>query len=220
MGEQSTAGGVKDMNIFQRMSTITNELKCVPKNLTVGWGNKKYSAVGESDVLRAVNPLEAKYGVYSYPLESAIIATDTLTKTTLDGQGNAKESTQFFMRLSVTYRFVNVDNPEEHIDITSYGDGIDSGDKAPGKAMTYAGKYALLKAYKISTGDDPDAEASPENGYQSAGSKGKTYKCAECGKNFNDQRLANDTQRDFGKPLCLACAQKAFQSQQGQFAPR
>ena len=28
--------------------------------------------------------------------------------------------------------------------------------------MTYADKYALLKAYKISTGDDPDQEASDE----------------------------------------------------------
>ena len=28
--------------------------------------------------------------------------------------------------------------------------------------MTYADKYALMKAYKISTGDDPDKEASEE----------------------------------------------------------
>ena len=35
-------------------------------------------------------------------------------------------------------------------------------DKAPGKAMTYADKYALLKAYKIQTGDDPDAYPSGE----------------------------------------------------------
>ena len=34
--------------------------------------------------------------------------------------------------------------------------------------MTYADKYALMKAYKLSTGDDPDKEASPENGYKKA----------------------------------------------------
>lgn len=28
--------------------------------------------------------------------------------------------------------------------------------------MTYADKYALMKAYKITTGDDPDKDASPE----------------------------------------------------------
>jgi len=55
-----------------------------------------------------------------------------------------------------------VDKPEEYLDITTYGDGIDSQDKAPGKAMTYGDKYALLKAYKIRTGEDPDANESEE----------------------------------------------------------
>ena len=70
------------------------------------------------------------------------------------------------MRLETAYRFINMDKPEEFIDIDTYGDGLDTGDKAPGKAMTYADKYALMKAYKISTGDDPDKEASPEKGYR------------------------------------------------------
>ena len=42
----------------------------------------------------------------------------------------------------------------------TFGDGVDTQDKAPGKAMTYGDKYALLKAYKIVTGDDPDQNAS------------------------------------------------------------
>ena len=50
----------------------------------------------------------------------------------------------------------------EGIEIESFGKGIDSGDKGYGKASTYARKYALLNAYKIATGDDPDAEKSPE----------------------------------------------------------
>ena len=32
--------------------------------------------------------------------------------------------------------------------------------KADGKAMTYADKYAYMKAFMLSTGDDPDQEAS------------------------------------------------------------
>ena len=55
--------------------------------------------------------------------------------------------------------------------MVSYADGIDSGDKATGKAMTYSDKYSLLKAYKIATGDDPDKDASPENGYSKQPSK-------------------------------------------------
>ena len=67
-----------------------------------------------------------------------------------------------FLRLETTYRFVNVENPEEYIDITTYGDGIDSQDKAVGKAMTYGDKYALMKCYKIVTGDDPDQNPSED----------------------------------------------------------
>jgi hypothetical protein len=73
------------------------------------------------------------------------------------------------MRVKTVYRFVDIDKPDDFIDITTYGDGIDSGDKAPGKAMTYGDKYALLKAYKIITGDDPDQTASEEGKTQRTG---------------------------------------------------
>ena len=152
------------LNIYQRLLKITEELKTVEKNLSVQvTKNNSYKAVGERDVLDAVKPLEAKYGVYSYAYDRKIIDNGELTSTRKDFQtGEVKELKQLYMRLEVVYRFVNVDNPEEYVEIKTYGDGIDSGDKAAGKAMTYADKYALLKAYKISTGEDPDQEPSDE----------------------------------------------------------
>jgi hypothetical protein len=53
------------MNIYEKLSAISNELSTVAKNLEVGFGANKYKAVGEADVLKAVKPLEAKYKVYS-----------------------------------------------------------------------------------------------------------------------------------------------------------
>ena len=144
------------MNIYEKLSKITNEISAVAKNLNVGYGKSQYKAVCEADVLAAVKPTEEKYKVYSYPVSRRVIESNVLTS--LDKDGNEKR--QLFMRLEVVYRFVNMENPEEYIDITTYGDGVDPGDKAPGKAMTYADKYALLKAYKIITGDDPDQKAS------------------------------------------------------------
>lgn len=143
------------MNIFQKMLSISEEVGTVAKNLSVGWGSNQYKAVSEADVLAAIKPLETKYGIYSYPLGRRVIESGTLTNVV---KGDEKRS--LFLRVETTYRFVNAENPDEYIDITSYGDGVDSQDKAPGKAMTYADKYALLKAYKIQTGDDPDQEAS------------------------------------------------------------
>ena len=149
------------MNIYEKMSAITNELGIVAKNLNVDMGKgKSYKAVQEKDVLEAVKPIEEKYRIYSYPKERKIIDSNILEKETQYGI-----TRNLYLRIETIYEFVNIDKPEEKITMTSYADGIDSGDKATGKAMTYSDKYSLLKAYKIATGDDPDKEASPEKGY-------------------------------------------------------
>ena len=148
------------LNIFQRMLAATSEINRVAKNLKVDISkSQSYKAVAESDVLEAVKPIKEKYGIYSYPVSRKIIKDEAYT-TTSGYDGCKSEKTTFFMRLETVYRFVNTDKPDEYIDITTYGDGVDTQDKAPGKAMTYADKYALLKAYKIQTGDDPDANPS------------------------------------------------------------
>lgn len=141
-----------ELNIYQRLAKITAELGNVAKNLNVAG---KYKAVGEVDVLNSVKPLEEKYGVYSYPVSRKIYES----KEVLVG---SQKTINQLLRVETVYRFVNIDKPTEFVDIVSYGDGLDSGDKAPGKAMTYADKYALLKAYKIETGDDHDKDLSPE----------------------------------------------------------
>lgn len=160
----------KELNIYEKMSAIVNELGTVAKNLSVDLGKgKAYKAVQEKDVLDAVKPLEEKYRVYSYPKERKVIDNSILEKET--SYGTTKN---LYMRIETTYEFVNLDKPEEKVTMVSYGDGIDSGDKAPGKAMTYSDKYSLLKAYKIATGDDPDKDASPEGGYNKSSKKETT----------------------------------------------
>ena len=149
------------MNIYEKMLAITNEIGTVAKNLEVGVGKSQYKAVGEADVLKAVKELEAKYNVYSYPSNRKVI-DNSIMQTRKEYNGQVTEGNQLFMRIEVEYTFVNVEKPDEQIKIISYGDGIDTQDKAPGKAMTYADKYALLKAYKIVTGEDPDQQHSPD----------------------------------------------------------
>lgn len=150
------------MNIYEKMAAITADLNAVAKNLKVGEGKSSYKAVGEADVLAAVKPLEAKYKVYSYPVSRNVIESDVIT-TSKVYNGQESTTSKFFMRVETAYRFVNTEKPDEFLDVTTYGDGVDSGDKAPGKAMTYGDKYALLKAYKIITGDDPDQHISEDS---------------------------------------------------------
>lgn len=150
------------MNIYEKMLNITNEIQIVTKNLEVGTGQSKYKATGEADVLKAVKELEVKNKVYSYPYSRQIVDREIL-QTESEYNGKVTKGNKIFMRLEIVYRFVNIENPDEYIDITTYGDGIDIQDKAPGKAMTYGDKYALMKAYKIITGEDPDQNPSPDN---------------------------------------------------------
>lgn len=151
------------MNIFQKMAKVTEELQTVAKNLSVGVGKSSYKAVGEVDIINAVKPLETKYGIYSYPINRKVIESGLMENEMVDYNTKQKLiKKNVYLRVETTYRFVNTDNPEDFVDMVSYGDGTDTQDKAPGKAMTYSDKYALMKAYKIATGDDPDQNASEE----------------------------------------------------------
>ncbi|MBQ8766589.1 MAG: ERF family protein [Clostridia bacterium] len=158
-------------NIFEKMSAITAELQTVGKNLTVGTGSNKYKAVSERDILDAVKPIEAKHGVYSYPISREVLESNLLENEksyTANGNTTTTKTTTFMTRIKTVYRFVNIEKPDEYIETTTFAEGIDSQDKGSGKAMTYADKYALMKGYKISTGDDPDQTASEELHFKEA----------------------------------------------------
>lgn len=223
---------VKSMNIFQRVAAITEELGVVAKNLNVSAGKGSYKAVSERDIIDAVKPLEAKYRVYSYPSHRTILESETL-ETEKTYNGSTTKSTTFFTRVQTEYTFVNIDNPEDKFITIVFSEGIDPGDKGSGKAMTYADKYAVMKAYKISTGDDPDQEASEPakytrtgNGYKNAPApkpaptpaptNAPIHKCGNCGKPITDVARRDGTVmtaadvayfsiQQFGVAYCADC---------------
>ena len=152
---------IKNMNIYQRMAAITAELKAVEKDLIVQTTKtSSYKAVSERGILDAVKPLEEKYGVYSYPVAREVLESNLIQNETVyeDNKGNKTTTpkTSYMTRIKTVYRFINIDNPADFMETTTFAEGIDSQDKGSGKAMTYADKYALMKSYKISTGEDVD----------------------------------------------------------------
>ena len=204
------------MNIFEKRAAITAEVGTVAKNLNVSAGkNNSYKAVGERDVIDAVKPLEKKFGVYSYPVNRETLESERLESES-EYQGKVTKKTTFYTRIKTVYRFVNVEKPEEYLETVTFSVGIDSQDKGDGKAMTYGDKYALMKAYKISTGDDPDQEASEDTNYR----REKRDVCCEmCGNplrsyigNNGDpvpvERHVAGSMKKFGKVLCIDCIKK------------
>ena len=128
-----------DKNIYQRMLAIMTEIGYVRKESKKV--NNQYTFVSHDAVAAKIRPALIKHGVLAVPsVKSNEIPVTGLTVATM-----------------VT-TFYNVDNPEEFIEVETFGHGIDKQDKGPGKAMSYAFKYALLKAFCLETGDDPERD--------------------------------------------------------------
>lgn len=146
------------MNLYKKIQAVSNEIKNIEKNMTVGKGNYAYKAVQDIDVTLEVKQAETKYGLVSIPVRQELVKSE-IVRVVKDGGG---ETIQYMDIVKMTLRIINLDNTSEFIDIESFGRGLDPGDKGFGKASTYARKYALLNAYKIATGEDPDENKSVE----------------------------------------------------------
>jgi len=148
----------KKLNLYQKIQEVSNEIRNISKGLTVGSGSYSYKAVGDLDVTLAVKDAETKYGIVSIPIKQDLINSEIVRTLKKDNT----EGLTYVDTIKMTVRIIDIDFPADFIEVESFGKGIDTGDKGFGKASTYARKYALLNAYKIATGEDPDAEKSKE----------------------------------------------------------
>lgn len=148
----------KAMNIFEKIQAVSNEVRNVEKNLVVGTGNSSYKAVGDLDVVMKVKEAETKFRVVSIPVRQELVKSEIVRVV----GNNGYEKLTYSDIVKMTVKIVNLDNTSEAIEVESFGRGLDAGDKGFGKASTYARKYALLNAYKIATGEDPDANKSEQ----------------------------------------------------------
>ena len=126
-------------NLYQRISAVMSELDYIEKGaLKV---NGQYRFVSHDQVTAKVHPLLVKHGIVVLPSIHEIKQENNRTE------------------VKMNILFLNIDNPEECFSVQYFGYGIDNGDKGPGKAISYAYKYALLKTFCLETGDDPDNDA-------------------------------------------------------------
>lgn len=176
------------LNLYQKIQKVSIEIMNLEKDMNVGQGSFSYKAVSDNQVTLAVKRAEEKYGLISIPIKQELISSEVVKS-----QKGDKESLTYVDNIKMTVRFINLENTEEHIDIESFGKGIDSGDKGFGKASTYARKYALLNAYKIATGEDPDKDKS-ETITQKTENDKKNEVIAVCSKS---EKLKNNVLQHF-----------------------
>lgn len=124
-------------NLHQRIAAAMAKVTYIQKEKKQGM---RYSIVSHDSVTAKVRPALLEEGVIYYPVS-----------VTYNQSGNRTEC-------QIVMCFCNIDDPEDAIEVHSFGYGIDDQDKGPGKAMSYAVKYALLKTLGLETGDDPDED--------------------------------------------------------------
>lgn len=141
---------VNTRNLWQRLHDIMSDMSG-----TILKKQKKdkvpYPVLTHDAVNAEITPLLIQHGVIAIP---AVRGEKLEIAKTTNRDGN--EINQFVTRVILDITFVNIDNPTERETVTMIGDGIDSSDKGPGKGISYAFKYGMLKLFGLATGVDSE----------------------------------------------------------------
>ena len=141
------------MNICQKIDKIRQEVPYLRKDKKV----ESYNAVTHDQVTAWVRPHLIKQGVTIFQRH---VKGETLSTGKQTHKGTP------IVRYDAVYEFewVNMDDPADKVVTVFPGSAEDHGDKAPGKAASYAAKMNMLKTLNIETGEDDEGrlESVPE----------------------------------------------------------
>lgn len=110
---------------------------------------QNYSFRGIDDIYNALSSIMAESGLCILP---NVESREIVERETKSG------SALFYVTVKVHFHFVSSKDGSSHI-VTTYGEAMDSADKATNKAMSAAYKYACLQAFCIPTEGDNDADS-------------------------------------------------------------
>ena len=151
--------------LYERLEKLNLKKDLMPK------GNN-FRAISEAAILEALSPVLLELGI-DYNI------------TVLDDKLYFYENAAypFVATCKVRLDFFSTESKGEVLTFCeAIGMGMDTGDKAYGKAYTYAVKYALLKKFRLLYSDDPDfteINAVPEKADKKASGKKKSSSKSE-----------------------------------------
>lgn len=126
-------------NIHQRISAVMADVAYVQKEDKKV--NNQYTFVSHDAVTKAVRGALIEHGIVAIP---------SVTSWSQDGNRTS---------VDLCVDFVNIDQPDDRVSVNVFGFGVDQQDKGPGKAFSYAKKYAYLQTFALETGDDPERDS-------------------------------------------------------------
>lgn len=137
------------MNLFQRINEVRKEVAYVQKDKDVSTGKSSYRAVTHDQVTAMVRQHMVKHGIVCFP---SLVSSHVGTPPARNGEA----SSQIRYEAVYDFTFANCDDREDVIIVRIEAHAMDNADKAPGKALSYAKKYAVLKLFELETGEDEE----------------------------------------------------------------
>ena len=196
-------------NDFCRAISEIQKLNFIPDLLKSPVG-KNFRAISEATILKTVNESLYKYGIdYSPSIKESHLEIKEV-------QGKLVFVATCVVRLD--FFIGSLKEPVAFCEAT--GMGIDDGDKAAGKAYTYAVKYALMKKFRITYSDDPDATESKPIETSAEGEKEKKPKKSPKPKEKEPEGpliTENQTKFILGLVQKLGISDKDFKTQWGYY---
>lgn len=139
------------LNIYQRINEVRKMIGYVQKDKAVSTGGGSYKAVTHDAVTGMIRDALIKNGVVIVPSVTSCIF-----------HPKEPDAKQRLYEATYDIEFVNIDEPTDRIISKQSAHALDNGDKAPGKAQSYATKYAILKLFNIETGEEDESRYQQE----------------------------------------------------------
>lgn len=143
--------------LVDRIMWVRNRVGTLGKDSQVSTGSGGYKAISHDKVTGYIRPKLVQAGIFTYM--TCVSASDAETGA---ATGKGRKIVQH--RAAFEIHFVNQYKPDDAIVVTQWAYADDYGDKAPGKAASYAMKYALLKMFMIETGEEDEERVERDGG--------------------------------------------------------
>lgn len=136
-------------NVYQLIAAVASEM--AQEGISKARRNQQqgYSFRGIDDVYNALAPVLAKHGLVILP---RIIKRECVERQSVKGLPI------FYVTVEAEFDFVSSHDGTKHT-VKTFGEAMDSADKATNKAMSAAYKYAAFQTFCIPTEGDNDADA-------------------------------------------------------------
>ena len=126
---------MNEMNIYQRINAVIKAGIYIKRG-SAGQG----TGVLYDEVIAKLQPLLTEHGI--------AVSIDKVGEAR--SRDNKKGNYIYECDFNVSY--INIDKPEDKLVTFVESHASDAGDKAPGKAITYAAKISMVKVFQIETG--------------------------------------------------------------------